>query len=75
MKKSEFCLLVLFSQASSHRKCNSNHERQVNVLDSITDIDRAIDGRVTSVESIVSWPELASKSGDSLSRVLDDAPA
>ena len=32
-------VFALFSQTSSHRMCNSNAERQVNVLDAITDVD------------------------------------
>jgi len=36
----------------------SNHEGQVNVLDSVTDITRAINGCVASVEAVVAGPEL-----------------
>ena len=53
----------------------SDHEWQVNILDAITDVDRAIDGRIAPVESIVAGPKLGSKSCNSFCSVLDDAPA
>lgn len=53
----------------------SDHEWQVNILDAITDVDRAIDGRIAPVERIVAGPKLRSESCNSLCSVLDNAPA
>ena len=62
-------------QQKSWRILTSDHEWQVNVLDSVSNVDTAIDRRVAPVVAVVSWPQLATQSCNGSCCVLDDAPA
>ena len=53
----------------------SQHEGQVDVRHSVTDVDRSEDGSLCSVVREISGPEMASKSSDSRTRVHYNAPA
>ena len=65
-----------FSEASCRtaKLLGSDHEGQVDVLDTVANVDGAVDSRVGSVVAVVAGPELTSESGHGLRGVLDNAP-